>query len=275
MSFITDIVKYGLGQFGIQATGDTPSAIASSAITSYLTQRVNASIKKSNPQPQTNTTPATAGSPDPTQEIVEQIEREVKVELKADTNARIPVVYGEGYVSPLLVDAVITNNNCTMWYAVALAEVTGPDLDGVASNITFEEIYWNNKKLTFLYDGNTVAAAWEGIGASATADTSLSNNVRIYCYNNGSESPVNVRPQGLEVQHGNAYDVFPTWSSNHSMSNLVFALIRVDYDADNEVKSIGNLKFKLRNTLKKPGDVLYDYMSNSMYGAGIPPEELD
>lgn len=274
MSFITDIVKFGLGQFGIEATGDTPSAIASSAIKSFITNKVNSSIKKSNPPSGNTSTPATAGSSTKTEKTVEQIEREVKAELSADTSASIPVVYGEAYVKPLLVDAQITNNNCTMWYAVALCEVTGDDLNGDASTISFEEIYWDNKKLTFDYDGVTVAAAWEGIGPNATNDLALSGNVKIYCYNNGSTNPTNVRPQGLAVQHGDAHTVMPNWTVNHSMSNLAFALIRVDYDADNQVKGINSLEFKMRNTLKSPGDVLNDYMTNTVYGAGIPTEEI-
>lgn len=256
MSFITDIVKFGLGQFGIEATGDTPSAIAKSAITSFLTQKVNNAIKKSN-------TPSSGAT---TSNI---IERNVSLEIKADTTANIPVVYGEGFVTPLLVDAQQTNNNCTMWYAVALCEVTGNDLNGNASNITFEEIYWDNKKLTFGFDGVTVVGAWEGVGANAKNDTSLSNNVKIYCYNNGSNNPTNVRPQGLAVQHPSADKVMPLWTANHSMSNLVFALIRVDYDAENNVRNIGNLKFKLRNSMKLPGDVINDYLTNTVYGAGI------
>jgi hypothetical protein len=283
MSFILDIVKFGLGQFGIEAKGNSPKAIASSAITSFLTQKVNSSIKKSNPQPQTGgavsaNTAAAPNAGSPQQETVERIEREVKIEIKADTLAHIPVVYGEAWVQPLLVDARITNNNCTMWYCVALSEVTGVDVDGNPSNITFEEIYWNNKKLTFLYDGVTVAAAWEGKGGksfSATADTTLSNNVKIYCYNNGSASPTNIRTQGLAVTHGDARSLMPSWTTNHAMSSLVFALIRVDYDADKEVTGIGNLRFKIRNSLKRPGDVLNDYMTNTVYGAGIPITEID
>jgi len=280
MSFILDIVKFGLGQFGIEAQGDSPKAIATSAISSFLSQKINSAIKKSNPQPQTggavsaNTAAATnAGSPQ--QETVSRIEREVKLEIKADPSAHIPVVYGEGWVQPLLVDAQITNNNCTMWYAVALCEATGPDLNGTASTITIEEIYWNNKKLTFLYDGVTVAAAWEGKGASAKQDLTLSQNVKIYCYNNGSANPTNVRPQGLAVEHGDARSIMPGWTTNHAMTNLVFALIKVDYDADKEVDGIGSIKFKVRNSLKKPGDVLNDYMTNTVYGAGIAAEEID
>lgn len=276
MSFITDIVKFGLGQFGIQATGDTPSAIASSAITSYLVQKVNGAIKKTNlPNVTGGNSPSTASSIDVQEQVITQIERQVKVEIKADTNAGIPVVYGEAVVKPLLVDAVLSADFCTMWYAVALCEATGNNLDGEPSQITFEEIYWDNKKLTFLYDGNTVAAAWSGIGANATDDLSLSGNVRVYCYNNGSESPCNVRPQGLAVEHGAAYTIMPGWNSNKQMTNLVFALIRVDYDAEQEVKGIGSLEFKLRNSLKKPGEVLNDYMTNTIYGGGISLTEID
>lgn len=278
MSLIQDIVKFGLGQFGIQATGDTPSAIAKSAITSFLTQKVNKAIKKSNapaPQAQIQSSPATAASTVAQEQTIETIERQVKVEMKADTNASIPVVYGEAWVKPLLVDAALSADGCSMYYAVALCEATGPDLNGDPSVITIEEILWNNKKLTFFTDGNTVAAAWEGIGAYAKDDLSVSGNVRIYCYNNGSESPCNVRPQGLAVNHGPAYNYMRNWDTTKQMTGLVCAIIRVDYDAEQEVKGIGNLEFKVRNTLKKPGDVLNDYMTNTVYGGGIPTAEID
>ena len=278
MSFIQDIVKFGLGQFGIKATGDTPSAIAKSAITSFLTQKINKSIKKANaptPQIQIKSAPATAASTVAQEQTIETIERQVKVEMKADTNASIPVVYGEAWVKPLLVDAALSADGCSMYYAVALCEATGPDLNGDPSVITIEEILWNNKKLTFFTDGNIVAAAWEGIGAYAKDDLSVSGNVRIYCYNNGSESPCNVRPQGLAVNHGPAYQYMRNWDSTKQMTGLVCAIIRVDYDAEQDVKGIANLEFKVRNSLKKPGDVLNDYMTNTVYGGGIPTEEID
>jgi hypothetical protein len=277
MSLIQDIVKFGLGQFGIQATGDTPKAIATSALTSFLTQKVNKAIKKTNlpSANQASVTTSSAVATNTTQKTIETIERKVKVEIAADTDAGIPVVYGEGYVQPLLVDAVLTNSQCTMWYAVALCEATGVDLAGAASLITFEEIYWEGKKITFYSDGNRVAASWEGKGASAKQDLTLTGNVEIYCYNNGSSSPCNVRPQGLAVNHGNAYNIMPGWGVNHQMSGLAFALIKVNYDAEKEVKGLGSLRFKMRNSMSKPGDVLNDYMTSTVYGAGISAGEID
>lgn len=289
MSFITDIVKYGLGRFGIQARGDTPRAIATSAIQSFVTQKINGAIKKANPLPQTGNTPATAGQPasqNSTQ--VDRIERVVRQEITADTDASIPVVYGEAWVEPILVDAHMSADNCKMFYVLALCEKTGDLLstaydpgDGStayeSSEITFEEVRWNGKKITVQSDGNTVRGAWEDPGPTAISqlDRTPADIVKIYLYNGGSESPTNIRPLGRAVFHGNAYDIVPNWRSQHQMSNLVFAVIRIDYDKQKEITGIDSFRFKIKNNMTKPGDVLYDYMSNTVYGAGIPQEELD
>lgn len=279
MSFILDIVKFGLGQYGIQARGNTARAVATSAITSFLSNKINDSLKKSNPQPpSTSSSPSNAGAPTNTNDTQLQIiERQVKQEFKADPNASIPVVYGEAWVTPVLVDAQISQNNCSMFYALALCEKTGNLLDDSASTITIEEIRINNKKITFGYDGVTAVAAWEVQSpfSSSTADVGVADNLRVYCYVGDSESPVNVRPQGLAVTHGNAYDIMPGWTANHQMSNLVFAVVRVDYNKEAELTGLGSLKFKVKNSMKYPGDVLNDYMSNTVYGAGIPQEELN
>lgn len=273
MSFINDIIEFGLGAFGIREKGSNASAIVSSALTSLVTNRVNNSVKKINPdQPRD---PYTVGVVLPTEKQIETIERDVKLEIRADANASIPVVYGDAWVTPLLVDARLTDDYCTMWYCVALSEVTGTVYStGVASEITFEEIWWDNKKLTFDTDGVSVLGAWDGVGAAATLDSTLTGQVKIYCYNGGSTAPASVRPQGLGVSHGNAYDIMPGWTAAHQMNNLVFALIRVDYASEKEIDGLGSIQFKLRNSISSPGDVLYDYLTNTIYGAGLSTGEI-
>lgn len=273
MSFITDIITYGLGQFGINAKGNTPSTIVTSALSEFVNQKITTAIKKTNAPIASFAN--TVGASLLEKNKIERVEKEVKIELKADTEASIPVAYGEAFLKPLLVDAQITNDNCTMWYAVAICETTGNLINGTASTISIEEIYWNGKKITVFQDGVTVAASWEGVGFTAKQDLSLSNKVKIYCYNAGSEAPTNIRPQGHAVQHGNAYDIMPGWTTSHQMSNLVFALIRVDYDGPNEVQGIGDLVFKVKNSITKPGDVLKDYMTNTVYGAAIPEGDIN
>jgi hypothetical protein len=58
------------------------------------------------------------------------------------------------------------------------------------------------------------------------------------------------------------------------MSDLVFALIKTTYNPEKNINSLGNWEFKLSNTMSQPGDVLFDYMTNTRYGAGINEQEI-
>lgn len=270
MSFITDIVKFGLGQFGIEATGDNPKALAQSAISNFLKDKVNAAFKKISPNPSSSTQGSTL--PPDVEETVKRIEREVKVEFKADTTNSIPVVYGESWVTPILVDAQLINNNCTMWYCVALSEMTGDVFSTTTpSEIRFEEIILNDKRMVFQADGVTL----DYLSGQGETNTDVRGLVKVYPYAGDSESPVPHILQQDTAQHGNAYNLMPGWTTDHMMQNLVFALIRVDYDSTNEITGIGSMKFKLNNTMFKPGDVVYDYMTNPLYGANITQGEID
>ena len=270
MSFITDIVKYGLGKFGIKATGDTPAAIAKSAVTNYLKDRINSSFKKSNPP-----APSARRAPIPPQvrQTVKKITREVGVEFNADTEASIPVIYGEAWADPILVDARLTQNNSVMWYAVALCEVTGvKQSDGIQSEIIIEEVYLNGQLVLFDRDNVTV----RGLRRNGASDRTLAGLIEIYPYSNGSQVPTTWGTYQFQTpSHGPAYNYMPGWGSDHAMTNLAFALVKVVYNAPTEVKGINTLKFRIRNTMNKPGDCLYDYATNNMYGAGLDATEID
>lgn len=260
MSFVDDIVKLGAGRFGIDPDPNQSKAIAVSSLSTLRTEKVNTVVKKTNPEPLEET---------------ETIEIEVELDLEADTTADIPVVYGDAWVRPLLTDAQLTNNNCTMWYCLTLCEKPGKGIDQSPAEIKFQQIYWNNQKLTFKEDGVTAAAAWTGIGPSASPNLDPNGVITIYCYSGDSDSPVAVLTQGNSVTHGPAYNYMPGWDSTYKMSNLVFAIVRVDYTPAQNIDGIGNLIFKLRNTLRQPGDVMYDYLINPIYGAGVGEDEVD
>lgn len=257
MSFINDIIKFGLGRFGIEPSSDT-ATLVQSAVSELLNTKSSSAIKKSNKEPE-----------------IERTEIKAKLDIKADTKNQIPVVYGTSWVKGHLIDAQLTNNNCTMWYAIVLSEVTGDLIDGTPSEIEIEQVNWNDQRLVFRTDGNTALQAQQFGYPNVPANDSPRDQIFVYCYNNGSESPARVRNGGSSVQHGNAYDIMPGWTADHQMSNLVFAIVRVDYSAEKDIKGLGDLTFKLKNTMTKPGDVLYDYMTNTLYGAGIPTTEID
>jgi hypothetical protein len=105
-------------------------------------------------------------------------------------------------------------------------------------------------------------------------DNSLNDLVEIRCYNNGSNSAV--RPVGYN-SGGNfeaAWEFIPSWGNSDTMNNLVFAVARITYNREKGITSIPNISFEVRNSMSLPGDCIYDYMTNTRYGAGIPAEEI-
>lgn len=258
MSFITDIVEFGLGKLGIEANSKF-NGIANQILGNFRGELASSTLN-----------PVNKFEPQPTN--LKEIS--VKTPMSADPENRIPVIYGTGAVSGHITDAVLTNNGCTMWFCVTVCEKTGirPSFYGFDSVIYFEEIWVNDKKIGVGYDGVSVTGSWDYV---AQPNFDLNLKMKVYCYNNGSESPTFIRPQGHTVTHGPAYNYMPGWTVNHQMSGLVFALVRVDYDAGTEVTGIGNMRFVMRNTMDAPGDCLYDFMTNTRYGAGIPVEEID
>jgi hypothetical protein len=58
------------------------------------------------------------------------------------------------------------------------------------------------------------------------------------------------------------------------MEGLVFAVVQVDYDVSKGSTSIGTFRFDITNSMTLPGDCMFDYMTNTRYGAGIPAEDI-
>lgn len=273
MSFLDDIVDVGSSAWD-WATGSSMSAgVARAAALGYMLKEVQDSIKKDNEKAS-----ASSGSNSGGQSTLEK-DYGVREQIDPDTNNSIPVVYGTSYLTGSIVDAVLSDDNLTMWYCIALCEKTGPLLstmdsqgnNGTDSVITFEEILWNNCKITFNADGIT---AYSITDESQNTSTDINGLVSFYLYNNGSTSPCTFS----NLSNGNytyAYNVFPGWNPEYTMDNLVFAIVKVTYNKEKNITGLGNLQFKMKNTLTQPGDVIYDYLTNTIYGAGIPKGEIN
>jgi hypothetical protein len=261
MSFLDDIVDSASGLLGgawDMLTGSgVAGGVARAAALGYMLKEVTASTSKESQQPDA------VRSQEPDYGVREQVD--------PDTNNSIPIVYGEAYLGGKVVDAVLTNGNQTMWYCLTICEQTGPLLSGAASVLSFESVYWNQSEIVFQGDGITAASLRDEEGNSSTDINGL---VKFYFYSGSSATPAALRGYAQGTTDS-AYNVFPNWTVNHSMENLVFVLIRVDYSKTKNITGLGNLEFKIKNTLTQPGDVLNDYMTNSRYGAGIAAEEIN
>jgi hypothetical protein len=71
-----------------------------------------------------------------------------------------------------------------------------------------------------------------------------------------------------------AYTIMPNWTSAWDVSNLAFAIVRIDYNKERGLTGMGNVTFDVSNSMTMPGDVLYDIMTNDKYGAGILPADI-
>lgn len=251
MSFLDDIVSAGQSVGSWLGGGGIGAAIARTAITGYALNKLTQSINPAN-------TPAT----DPG----------ARQQVEAKTDNSIPIVYGTAYLGGIISDAVLTNSNSSMYFCLTLCEKTGnTNLGaGAASVITFGDIYRDDMRLIFADDGITVTSAVDRDGKVCTKPA---NKIKVWCFNNGSSNPV-VPQNYTNGSLSPAYSVMPDWTSNHAMTNLVFAIVRVDYDATNDIRSLGTFRFQLKNSMYLPGDCLYDYMTNTRYGAGIPAEGI-
>ena len=196
----------------------------------------------------------------------------VRLQIAPNTDSKIPVLYGSAYFGGNITDAVMSNSNRTMHYCVTLCEKTGTKLsDGQASQFTFKDLYWNDQRIVFGADGIT---AQYTVDRNGVLDRSIKDLVKIWCYAGSSSTPATVENYTTPNTTA-AYTVVPGWTqATHTMSDLVFAVVEVNYNKDKNVTGLANMLFHMDNSMKLPGDCLYDYMTNERYGAGIPAAEI-
>jgi len=249
----------------ITTGGGALGSIARTVAMGYILKKVTASTNKdaSKSASSANSGPGAPG-----------IDNGVRLQVEPDPNQKIPILYGSAYFGGIVTDAVMSNNNQRMHYVVTLAEKTGTLYsNSSATSYGIGSIYWDDQTVTFQADGVTVDYTTD---RSGNRDPSLNDLVKIYCYAGGSGSANQRFPTGTSGTAVNAYSVVSGWTSAHAMTNLIFAVIEVNYNAEKNIKGLTkNLKFQITSSMNKPGDVLYDYITNGLYGANIANTEID
>ena len=198
-----------------------------------------------------------------------------RVQLPPATDNKIPVVYGSAYMKPIVIDAKISTDQQYMWYVTVFSEAM--DNDGIGT-FTFNNFYWGDKLLTFDDADKTKVVSWTA--SDGTTSTQCAGLINIYAYRDGSMVPASSGPGSTSTY---AYDVLadtmidPTyrWDSNKKMSKLVFAIVKIKYDQKAGLTGLAEVTCDLTNSLDKPGDVIYDYLQNTRYGANLPDSSID
>ena len=252
MSFLDDLGGFAAGIFGGNGLG---SALARTALTGLALNQISKSINND----------AATSTPD----------EGVRIQSAADTEKKIPVVYGKAVLGGILTDAHLSTDNLTMHFCFTISEKTGlTNLGaGAASEFAFNSIYWNDCRLFFGNDGVTVTHSEDRDG---NIDNDINGLIEVYCFAGNSDYPQAVTGYLAPTLIAGlpAYSIFPNWTNTHDMSNLIFAIVKMKYNKEKNVTNVGNFRFEIENSMKAAGDCMYDYMTNTRYGAGLLASEI-
>jgi hypothetical protein len=255
MAFISSLVAAATAFGTFLASGTIGALLARTAITALVSYALNRSISKQ--QAQTGLDPGS------------------RQMLGAATNHKIPVIYGTAFIGGAITDGQLVNDNKTMHLALTISERTGNLFStGQPSAYTFNGCFRNTDTVYFKTDGVTVDYTQD---ADGNTDNSMSGLITIRVYAGSGAVTKQIAPDAAIVVGGvsptlspvNAWDVFPGWTTNTNMTDLVFAIVKVDYNRDKNLTSIGDYQFKITNSMSLGGDCLFDYATNTRYGAGI------
>ena len=188
------------------------------------------------------------------------------------TNNKLPVVYGSAWVGGTIVDLSITANDQTMYYVIALSEVTNTNPGQTPDTITFGDVYFGGKKCVFdatkkyqvnsLYDPST-----------DESETNVKGKINMYFYNNGSNNPTNSHQTAIQVMSNSKLTY--KWDATKLMTNCAFVVVVLTYSVTANIRGMNQTKFRLTNSRHKPGSCLTDYLINTKYGAAIPTTQID
>lgn len=185
---------------------------------------------------------------------------------------KMPVVYGSAYVGGIITDLSITSDNQTLYYVLALAEVTNSESGGTPDTYSFGNIYWGGKLCVF-----DVTNQYQVTGltdeSTGLTNTGVSGKLEIYTYKNGSSNPVNSSLSAITVM--SASGLTYQWDATKLMTNAAFAIVKIVYNSAAGLTGLQQTKFQITNSRTKPGDCLLDYLTSVRYGAAIPLAKID
>ena len=214
----------------------------------------------------------------------------VRVQVPPDTTTTIPIVYGEAFLGGKFVDAALREDNQVMYYVMAISQISP------TGTFTFDttNMYYGDRKITF--DGTTqnrVVSLTDGAG---NVDTKINDYLYISLYTSDQAGNITAINTGgllpwqymagsdgtsLLMGTGSGLPSNLQWASTgRRMNGLAFAVVRLSYSRDAETTSLQPITFKCKQTLNgqtvaKPGDVWYDYMTNPIYGGAVDTNYVD
>lgn len=189
------------------------------------------------------------------------------------SNNSIPVVYGDAWLGGTFVDAVLSSNQKTMYYVMAISSISSDASATFSYDRT--KFYYGDRLVTF--DGTDQTKVVSLTDGDGNVDTKINGNLYISLYtstNAGTITAVNGTAPNVTMG-GADIPVALRWpSSGRQMNGLAFAIVKLNYNADAGTTGLLPITFYCKHypkggSVAKPGDVWYDYMTDARYGASM------
>jgi hypothetical protein len=184
----------------------------------------------------------------------------------------IPIVYGDAYMGGTFVDAVLSTDQKTMYYVLAISSISPNGQFGYDT----ADMYYGDRKITF--DGSDLTKVVSLTDEAGNVNTQISGNLYINLYKSttaGVITSTNGASAPSTVMGGSDIDVALRWaSSNRQMNGLAFAIVKLVYNRDAGTTNLSPITFHVSHYLNgtgvaKAGDVWYDYITNAAYGGAV------
>jgi hypothetical protein len=196
----------------------------------------------------------------------------IRQQIPPSQENSIPVVYGSAWLGGTFVDAVLSTDAKTMYYVLVISHIS-PNGQFAYDTTKF---YYGDRLITF--DGTDQTKVVSLTDGAGNVDTKIAGKVYINLYTStagGTITSANGAAAPSTVMGG--ADITPSlqWTGTRQMNGLAFAIIKVNYDVQAGSTGLQPVTFKVAHTLNgtgvaKPGDVLYDYLTSTVYGGRVP-----
>ena len=199
------------------------------------------------------------------------VDQGVRQQVAPNTTNSIPMVYGSVYMGGTFVDAVLTIDQQSMYYVLAISSVS-PN-----GQFSFDrtKFYYGDRLVAFdATDLTKVVSLTDGAG---NVDTKISGNLYINLYTSTDAGAITtITGIAPDTAMGGA-DIIAAerWPAVvRQMNGLAFAIVKLNYNRDADTTNLQPITFNVTQFLNgtgaaKPGDVWADYLSNEVYGGGM------
>ena len=202
-----------------------------------------------------------------------QTDNGVRQQVPPSTNNSIPIVYGDAYLGGTFVDAVLSTDQKTMYYVLAISSIS-PN-----GQFTFDQtkMYWADQIITFDGTDHTKVVSLTDGAATPNVNTKVNGNIYINLYTSsatGTITSANGAAAPSVVMGGADIATAQHWTGTRQMNGLAFAVVKLQYSQDAGTTQMQAVTFHVSHYLNSagaavPGDVWYDYMTNEIYGGGM------